>query len=95
MALYDLDITTAPLNVSALLMVADGSSTTVRAINAGQYAVYRAVSENAPSDLNGAIWVHNPGERWRMAIYAGAVDGNTWLIAASNPTRVILEDNAP
>ncbi len=94
MALFELSITATPMNISALLGVADGTSIKARAMNAGRYAVYRSVSELAPTDLNGAVWPYNPGESWSMVIYAGA-DGNTWLTAASTPTRVILENNLP
>ncbi len=93
MALFELNITSTPLNISALLGVADGASIKARAVNAGRYAVYRAVSELAPTDLNGAVWPYSPGESWIMTVYAGAVDGNTWLAVASTPVRVILEDN--
>ena len=95
MALYELSITAVPLNISALLGVADGTSKQARAYNAGQYSVYRAVSLASPTDLNGAVWPYNPGESWSMVVYAGADDLNTWLTAASAPVRVILEDNLP
>lgn len=95
MPLFELSITATPVNISALLGVADGASILARAFNAGQFAVYRAVSEDAPTDLNGAVWTYNPGESWTMKVFAGAVDGNTWLTAASTPVRIILEDNAP
>lgn len=95
MALFELNLTSTPVNISALLGVSDGGSIKARAVNAGRYAVYRAVSELAPTDLNGAVWRYNPGESWNMNIYAGAEDGNTWLSVVSTPVRVILEDNQP
>ena len=95
MALFELNLTATPVNLSALLSVSAGSSVKARGINLGQFAVYRAVSDAAPQDLNGAVWLYGPGESWTMTVYAGAVDGNTWLMSASASVRVVIEDNAP
>ena len=95
MALLELNLTATPVNLSALLNVGAGSSVKARGINLGQFAVYRAVSENAPPNLDGAVWLYNPGESWSMMVYAGATDGNTWLMSAGAPVRVVIEDNLP
>ena len=93
--LFELNLTATPVNISALLMVSTGSSVKARGINLGQFAAYRAVSDAAPLNLDGAVWLYNPGESWNMTVYAGAVDGNTWLMSASAPVRVVIEDNLP
>ena len=95
MALFEIAVTATPMNISALLGVSAGSSFSARAKNMGQSAIYRAVSDAAPANLDGAVWRYNPGESFTMTVHAGAIDGNTWLIAASGSVRVILENNIP
>ena len=95
MALYEVICTGTPVNLSALLNVGVGSSFKARGRNLGQYSIYRAVSENAPVDLDGAVWQYRPGEDFAMTVYAGPADGNTWLMSAGPSVRVVVEDNLP
>ena len=95
MAMFDLTVTPTPLDVSALLGVADGTSVRARAQNLSQQTVYRVVAATPPTDLDGAVWRYQPGESWGMLVYAGASDGNTYFAVASGEARVTLEDNLP
>ena len=95
MALYEVICTATPVNISALLGVPDDVAWKIRGRNLGQYSVYRAVSENAPTDLSGAVWQYNPGEDFNLNIYAGAALGNTWLMSAGDSVRVVIEDSLP
>ncbi len=71
MALYQATVTTAPVDISALLGVARGVSKECRGINLGQRPVYRAVASTPPSDLDGPVWRYSPGEAFNLILYAG------------------------
>ena len=94
MALYQATVTTAPVDISALLGVARGVSKECRGINLGQRPVYRAVASTPPSDLDGPVWRYSPGEAFNLILYAGS-DGNTYLLTSDGESTVTLEDALP
>lgn len=92
MAIYELDLTTTPVDLSATLGVADGTSVIVVAQNVGNQSVYRMVSTTAPTVLTSAAFRYQPGESVRFTVHAGASDGDTYLVAGNGTTRVVVDD---
>ena len=92
MAIYELTLTTTPLDLSATLGVADGASVIVVAQNVGQQSAYRMVATAAPTALTSAAFRYQPGETHRFAVNAGARDGNTYLAAGNGTTRFLVDD---
>ena len=92
MAIYEIDLTTTPVDLSALLGVADGSAIAVVVQNVGRESVYRMVAATAPTVLTDAAFRYQPGESVRFSVHAGATDGDTYLVAGNGTSRVVIDD---
>ena len=92
MAIYDIDLTTTPIDLSAMLGVIDGTAIVVVAQNVGQQSAYRMVATTLPTALTNAAFRYQPGESVRFAVHAGARSGNTYLAAGNGTTRFIVDD---
>lgn len=92
MALYQVTVTSTPVDISALLGLAMGTSAVCQCQNQGQRPVYRAVAATAPSDLDGPVWRYAPGEAFNLVVYSGLTDGNTYLLTSDGESIVVLED---
>lgn len=92
MAIYELDLTTTPVDLSATLGVADGSAVQVALQVVGTESVYRMVSTTVPTVLTGAAFRYQPGETHRFAVHAGASDGDTYIMAGNGTARVVVDD---
>ena len=95
MALFELNLTATPVNLSTLWGVADGTAVQGRGQNLGYFPAFRMVSATMPTDLDGAVFRYAPGEYFTFTVHAGATDGDTYFASSGPTVRVILEDNLP